>query len=380
MEALTEYYSDNLAEETFRGMRESALRGTFLGANAPFGYRKARKPGSDGRVRITLEVVPEEADTLRYIFQCSLDGQGVKEIGKDLTAQGITNRGKRWINSSLHRLLTNEATVGTLVWGKRRKRGAADPVRVEDAWPAIVSREIFDQVQAGLVLRSPVKGPRRQRPVFLLDDFLVCGRCDRKYIVQGAKNNRYFYYVCSTLHQQGAGTCQASYLNTAVTDREFIDQLTDQLSCPPALPSITDLAKGPASSAMNRLSHLVDQAKATLDGIEQDVSGSSILNLLRSLPSENTLSELTFVRDCLENLTDLRKEIARSRRRVDNIAGHFGPHGGGHNLAASVEQFRQRLIGDSPLQKRETIALLVERVVVVGRGQLDIEAKLPFSS
>ena len=99
-------------------MRESALRGNFFRAKAPFGYRKVRGVGDTGRTRITLEVAPEETETLQYVFQLSLEGKGIKEIGKDLNSQGLTNRGTPWHRSSVYWLLTNEASIGTLVWGR----------------------------------------------------------------------------------------------------------------------------------------------------------------------------------------------------------------------------------------------------------------------
>ncbi|MCY4669128.1 MAG: recombinase family protein, partial [Rhodococcus sp.] len=40
IESVDEFYSDNLAQEVRRGMRESAQRGFYLSSVAPFGYRK----------------------------------------------------------------------------------------------------------------------------------------------------------------------------------------------------------------------------------------------------------------------------------------------------------------------------------------------------
>ena len=51
----------------------------------------------------------------------------------------------------VHYLLTNEAYTGTAVWGvKSKDEKAGEPVRVENAWPALVSRELFEAVQQGL--------------------------------------------------------------------------------------------------------------------------------------------------------------------------------------------------------------------------------------
>ena len=68
IESVDEYYSENLAQEVVRGMREAASRGFFLGSNAPFGYRKIKV--SDGaKERPTLEVDPATAPVVRELFE-----------------------------------------------------------------------------------------------------------------------------------------------------------------------------------------------------------------------------------------------------------------------------------------------------------------------
>ena len=55
IESVDEFYSENLAQDVVRGMREAALRGFFLASNAPFGYRRVKV--SDGaKERPTLEL------------------------------------------------------------------------------------------------------------------------------------------------------------------------------------------------------------------------------------------------------------------------------------------------------------------------------------
>ena len=55
IESVDEFYSENLAQEVVRGMREAASRGFFLGSKAPFGYTRVKI--SDGaKERPTLEV------------------------------------------------------------------------------------------------------------------------------------------------------------------------------------------------------------------------------------------------------------------------------------------------------------------------------------
>ena len=143
-------------------MREAASRGFFLGSKAPFGYALVKV--SEGvKERPTLEVDPATALVVKEIFESSLRGNGLKEICKELNDRGVTNRGKRWYKGGLHYLLTNEAYTGVAVWGRTAKgEKAQDPVRVEGAWPALVSRELFDAVQQAMRDRAPtVRRPGR---------------------------------------------------------------------------------------------------------------------------------------------------------------------------------------------------------------------------
>ena len=166
-------------------MREAASRGFFMASIAPYGCRRIKV--SDGvKERPMLEVDPATAPVVKEIFESSLRGNGLKEICKALNDRGITNRGNRWNKGSLHYLLTNEAYTGTAVWGKTNKRQkAGDPVRVEGAWPALVSRELFDDVQRAMGKRSPkVQRPARAGSKFLLSGQYLHGiRCADLHIL-----------------------------------------------------------------------------------------------------------------------------------------------------------------------------------------------------
>ena len=231
IESVDEFYSENLAQDVVRGMREAASRGFFLASNAPFGYRRVKV--SDGvKERPTLEVDPATAPVVKEIFESSLRGNGLKEICEALNGRGITNRGKRWNKAGLHYLLANEAYTGTAVWGRTSKgEKTQDPVRVEEAWPALVSRELFDAVQEAMRDRAPkVRRPARVGSRFLLSGLLKCGVCGRPYSGQGAKSGQFAYYICGTLFREGAGTCSARYLNAPRVEDLVVEKMDERQS------------------------------------------------------------------------------------------------------------------------------------------------------
>ncbi len=230
IESVDEYYSENLAQEVVRGMREAASRGFFLSAVAPFGYKRVKV--SDGvKDRPTLEVDPATAPVVKEIFESAQRGNGLKEICKDLNGRGISNRGKRWYKGGLHYLLTNEAYTGTAVWGRTSKGDREpDPVRVEEAWPALVSRELFDAVQQAMRDRAPaVRRPARVGSRFLLSGLLKCGFCGKPFIGHGAKSGQFAYYVCGKLYREGSGSCEAQYLNSTNLETFIVEKIRERI-------------------------------------------------------------------------------------------------------------------------------------------------------
>ena len=149
IESVDEFYSENLAQEVVRGMRESASRGFWVASRVPYGYRKLMV--QDGaKKRPTLEPDPTTAPVVERIFGMAEAGRGILDITRTLNDEGIANpTGRLWSKNGVHIILRNEAYTGTLVWGTDAK-DKADPVRVEKAFPAIISKARFRRVNRKL--------------------------------------------------------------------------------------------------------------------------------------------------------------------------------------------------------------------------------------
>ena len=89
-------------------------------------------------------------------------GRGMLDIARALNDEGIASpAGKLWSKNGVHLLLRNEAYTGALVWGTNAK-DKADPVRVEKAFPSIVSKAQFRRVKRLMRSRAPKRThPRR---------------------------------------------------------------------------------------------------------------------------------------------------------------------------------------------------------------------------
>ena len=145
---------------------------------------------------------------------------------KTLNAEGIpTTNGKRWLKTTVHNVLLNEAYTGTLVWGTTAKDGAP-PVRIEDAHPAIVSKQEFRRANKLLGSRAPRKvHPRRSASPYLLIGLLRCETCRKAMTAAEAKSGRYTYYVCHPLLKGGSGTCKTPRLNAKSFEKLIDDEI-----------------------------------------------------------------------------------------------------------------------------------------------------------
>ena len=190
IESVDEFYSENLAQEVSRGMREAASRGFWMTSYAPYGYRKVHV--QDGaKTRPRLELNPPSDAVVRRIFDMVLHGKSILDITKVLNAEGIpTTNGKRWLKTTINTMLANEAYTGTLVWGANAKDGTP-PVRIENAFPAIVSQQEFRKVHRLLKSRAPNKvNPRRASSAYLLSGLLKCETCGKAMTAADAKSGK----------------------------------------------------------------------------------------------------------------------------------------------------------------------------------------------
>ena len=361
IESVDEFYSENLAEDVVRGMREAASRGFFLGSKSPFGYKRVKV--SDGvKERPTLEIDPAAAPVVKELFQSSLSGNGLMEICKALNDRGVTNRGKRWYKGGLHYLLTNEAYTGTAVWGRTSKgEKAQDPVRVEGAWPALVSREMFDAVQEAMRNRAPkVQRPARVGSRFLLSGLLKCGVCGRPYSGQGAKSGQFAYYICGTLFREGAGTCSARYLNAPRVEDFVVEKIRERILTEETIVELVTLVAEEIDAMAGELSGRLDVIDAELGDVQ-----SRLQRLYEALEtSDLTLEVLSprifSLRHREEQLEAAREDAAGQleQRRVELPTTE--------EIKEYVADFREFLQEGTFPERKALIRNFVEGIEVVG--------------
>ncbi len=236
IESVDEFYSANLGQDIKRGLRENASRGFYSLGKAPYGFHKT--PIKDGpKNRYKLEPDTEDSTSfkvVRRIFEMAGKRIGCKQIAVTLNREGFfTSTGKRWGKTTVHKILNNEAYCGTLVFGGRQGHPAIHsgepPVRIENAWPAIIDKDTFRQVQKTMSKNAPKAiHPRIVPSFYLLSGILVCS-CGSAMIGRSAKSHRYYYYTCNRNIKQGREACSSRTLPKEKIERLMIEQIKSKI-------------------------------------------------------------------------------------------------------------------------------------------------------
>ena len=86
IEGVDEFYSENLAQEVTRGMREAASRGFWMTTYAPYGYKRVHVQDGAAK-RPKLELNPPADAVVRRVFDMVLQGRSVLDVTKTLNAE-----------------------------------------------------------------------------------------------------------------------------------------------------------------------------------------------------------------------------------------------------------------------------------------------------
>ncbi len=264
IESVDEFYSENLAQEVMRGTREAASRGFWVTPHAPYGYKRIFvADGPKKRPKLALE---SPADSIvRRMYLMAGQGKSTLDIAKSLNQEGIPSpKGKRWLKTTIHRILTNEVYTGTLVWGITAK-DKAPPVRVEGAFPSIVSKDEFDRVARVMQANAPDKQhPKRTASPYLLSGLAKCAACGRALIGQEAKSGQYAYYVCHSLLKRGKGTCDTPRLSARRFERTIIDQIRVNVLTENNVKTLVELVN-------EEFSEVYQEQKERLEAVEEEL-------------------------------------------------------------------------------------------------------------
>ena len=176
---VNEAYALDIGKKIRSAAHQAMLDGDYIGARAPFGYKKS--PDNCHKLIVDEETAP----IVRRIFEWFAEGDGLNTIAVRLNETGaITSsvyksqtsevekrykQNRNWTTFTVAHILDNPVYTGDMVQGKSKtiehKQQDAPPedyIIVRNTHEAIVSHELFEKVKQ---LRSAVREEYKSKPI-----------------------------------------------------------------------------------------------------------------------------------------------------------------------------------------------------------------------
>ena len=339
--------SESLSKNVAWGREKSAKAGkvTFQ-YKKMLGYRR----GADGQP----EIVPEEAEIIKRIYRRYLDGCSLGQIKCELDEDGVpTALGvSQWSSANIRNILINEKYIGDALLQKtyitdciskkvKKNRGERAMYYVENNHPAIISREMFDQVRKEMTRRSSKRKVLQKSGKtelgkysgkYALTELLVCGECGSPYkrVTWARNGKKRIVWRCVSRLEFGTKFCHnsptldESKLHSAILAAMNEFAAIRQEVCPAVL-AMAEEAKQALSQAGAKLLELKKRMEAVsreqsslLDRLLENMGDVELNAQMKALTDEKESLKAQIL-DAQQTEVSWEEQAARHQQMWDSI-------------------------------------------------------------
>ena len=279
-----EQFAATTSEEIRKTFKMKRERGEFIGAFAPYGYKK--DPNDKNRLLIDEEAAEVVKSIYHWFINEGYSKMGIaqrlnqmgepnpeaykKKKGMKYTNPNSSKNDGLWSASTVTRILQNEVYIGDMVQGRHRVISYKVHKQMnvpEEEWfvvpnthEAIIDREIFEKAQA--LHRRDTRAAPGKREVYLMSGFVRCADCQKAMRRKTARGITYYACrsytdkrICSkrSIRQDKLESAVLAALQMQIA---LVDQLAEE---------IERINNAPAINRENkRLSHSLQQAEKQL--------------------------------------------------------------------------------------------------------------------
>lgn len=341
MSCFAQAESESISKNVSWGVRQSSKNGNVPMQYARLlGYRK----GHDGNA----EIIPEEAEVVKEIYRCYLDGMSMNLIADRLNEKGLTTKGgsSPYRKMVVQRILTNEKYTGDALLQKtyvtdcitkkmRKNNGELPMYLVKNHHEPIISRSDFNRVQEEMARRSAKRtiadkltktGQGKYSAKYALSELLICGECGEHYrrVTWTAKGFKEVKWRCVSRIQYGKKKCHSSptvdeqALHRAIVSaiNEFCEVKDDVAKA--LRESITEVLDPNQNGSIQAAQQRIDELARNMDE----------LIMLATVPetAENAMSdiakfseEMKMLREFIETEKAKQTEVQHGSNELSNV-------------------------------------------------------------
>ena len=386
--AFAQSESEDTSSRVRWGIQQSMRTGK---ANIQFKTLLGYKMGSDGE----MVIVPEQAETVKLIYEMYLSGKTLRSIKESLEARGLRNAAgtTEWTTSNLRTILSDEKYCGDVLRQKTfirdciskqviKNTGQRPKYLIQNHHDAIIPREQFDAVQFEMARRR-VQTDRSRKSVptgagkysgkYALSGLLFCGECGTAYrrVVWTQHGEKRAVWRCTSRLDYGKKYCKDSptldeeplqqavlvAINASMSDHGVLTaQLTDAMEqelapIPGESMSLGDIDRTIAELG-KQFDHLLLEASSAGDAEEYAERFRAISTAMEELKRRKA------------NIQNIRQEQEQVTRRVQAVASVLD------GLSAELTQWDDNVV----YQMLEKVTVLSREMIrVTLRNGMEIE-------
>lgn len=299
------------------GRLATVKEGCYIGTNPPYGYKKVTP---EPKVH-TLEIVPEQAEVVQWIYRMYLEGKGARAISAELNRYGIAPaKSAYWEVPSIKKILTNPIYTGVVQW---HVKGSGDTC-YPGLHAAIIDAETFQKVQ-----ERKKNHPMAQVPVkYTLENYyhnvLYCAECGhqmkRRYIQSSGKA----HMLCR---------CRSCMGKVVSAPLEAVDELLlasirfrihelEEMTKKPEKAAMPDKKEDTRKNIQKQLSRIEKQQSKLYDLLEQEIyDTATFLERMQILKEQKAVLEKEL--SVLGTGETTKRSVEDSIRQLQYVLEHF---------------------------------------------------------
>lgn len=387
---INEVYSKDISRKSGSALAAKQKNGDFIGAWAPYGYRK--QPDNPHK----LEPDEATAPVVRQIFRWRAGGMGITQIARRLNDSGVPSpsaylyntgvcktekyNGVSWYVQTVKNLLSRQVYIGHMVQGTKRqsfyenrgqyKKPREEWIVVENTHEPLIDRETFDKVQE-LARRKNAeyfenlgRFTHLETTENILKGLVCCADCKRplvRYKNVSHEKKLWYTFICPT-HANDIGSCPLKNIRedalfpmllqaiqTQIALAADMEAIVRRLNSSPKYRKQTATLQGKldtAKKALMRYNSLYDSLYQNY--VDQLMTEQEYMTLKRRYKAEAEEAE-----QLIETLT--RQQVAEAAHTPENT------------FLTAFGSFR-----DADALTREMAQALIQRVYVDGDSNIEI--------
>ena len=366
-------YSKKLSRSTLRGAKANALNGFSSGGTAPYGYVRVAvdkaasqmvRPLKTGEwIRNNQEKVrwqlgdQGEIEVVKRIFQLKVSGLGYVMIAHTLNKEGIPcpkrgrwrNKDQKWCQGTIRTIITNLVYCGMRVYNKHpqshlrlgalKQRWINDEKEfsvLEDAHPAIVSKELFQKANISSRGKFGMGYAQIVKSEYLLSGLIKCGSCGFNFSGQRYYKSGNYYYQDSGYINKGRSVCSSFLIQKEKIESFVIQNIKENILAADLETKLQHIVEKQIESrftgkdlTLDRLEKALDSNKSQMsniiDAIAQGIKVDTVLERVSQLEAER--DRLLREREKQERVTirkdDVTELVKTITREVHNFERAF---------------------------------------------------------